>query len=90
MFSGWSRRRILAVVGVGLVALAAIGIGLRLSLAVDVAEVPFSDLLRAVDQGVVAEVVVNGDTLDVKLTDGKTMRTVHEVQLPCELGLMIE
>ena len=40
------------------------------------AEVPFSDLLRAADQGVVAEVVVDGDTLDVKLTNGHTMRTV--------------
>ena len=77
MFSGKrSRRRILSVVGVVLVALAAIGIGLRLRLAVDVAEVPFSDLLRAADQGVVAEVVVDGDTLDVKLTNGNTMRTV--------------
>jgi cell division protease FtsH len=64
------------MVGVVLAALAAIGIGLRLRPAVDVAEVPFSDVLRAANEGVVAEVVVDGDTLDVKLADGKTMRTV--------------
>ena len=75
-FGKWSRHRILSVAGVALLALAAIGLVLRSRLAVDVAEVPFSDLLRAVDRGIVSEVVVNGDTLDVKLTDGKMMRTV--------------
>jgi cell division protease FtsH len=63
------------VVGI-VVALGALGLGLRSRLAVDLAEVPFSDLLRAADQGVVSEVVVNGDSLDVTLTTGKTMRTV--------------
>jgi cell division protease FtsH len=43
---------------------------------VDVAEVPFSDLLSAVDRGEVMEVAVNGDTLDVKLRNGATMRAV--------------
>jgi cell division protease FtsH len=77
VFSGkWSRRRILSVAGVVVLALAALGLGLRSRLAVEVAEVPFSDLLLAADHGVVSEVVVNGDSLDVKLTTGKTMRTV--------------
>jgi cell division protease FtsH len=77
VFSGkWFRSRILSAAGVVVVALAALGFGLRSRLAVDVAEVPFSDLLRAADQGVVSEVVVNGDSLDVKLRNGTTMRTV--------------
>jgi cell division protease FtsH len=75
-FRKWSRRRILSIAGVVLLALVATGLGLRSRLAVDVAEVPFSDLLRAADQDLVSEIVVNGDSLDVKLTDGKTMRTV--------------
>ena len=44
--------------------------------AVAVTQVPFSDLLRDLDRGAVSEVVVNGDTLDFKLTDGETFRTV--------------
>ena len=38
---------------------------------VAVTQVPFSDLLRDLDRGAVSEVVVNGDTLDFKLTDGR-------------------
>jgi cell division protease FtsH len=77
VFSGkWSRRRILSFAGGALIALVAIGLVVRFRLAVDVPEVPFSDLLRAADRGVVSEVIVNGDTLDVKLTDGKMLRTV--------------
>jgi cell division protease FtsH len=40
-----------------------------------VAQVPFSDLLRHLDGGTVAGVVVNGDTLDYTLTGGQTFRT---------------
>jgi cell division protease FtsH len=77
VFSGkWSRRRILSVAGIAVLVVGALGLGLRSRLAVDVAEVPFSDLLSAADRGAVSEVVVNGDSLDVKLTNGKTMRTV--------------
>jgi cell division protease FtsH len=39
-------------------------------------QVPFSDLLRHLDSGAVAAVVVNGDTLDVTLTNGQTFRTI--------------
>ena len=38
--------------------------------------VPFSDLLRQLDRGAVAEVVVSGDALDFKLTSGELFRTV--------------
>jgi cell division protease FtsH len=38
--------------------------------------VPFSDLLRHLDSGAVAAVVVNGDTLDVTLANGQTFRTI--------------
>jgi cell division protease FtsH len=37
--------------------------------------VVFSDLLRDVDRGVVSELVVNGDRLDVKTSDGRSFRT---------------
>ena len=41
-----------------------------------VTQVPFSDLLRDLDRGVVAEVVVTGDTLDFKRADGRAFRTM--------------
>ena len=44
--------------------------------ALAVTQVPFSDLLRDLDRGVVAEVVVTGDTLDYKRTDGGAFRTM--------------
>src|SRR5262245_1385905 len=42
----------------------------------EIAQVPFSDLLRHVEGGQVAEVVVNGDALDFKLANGSAFRTV--------------
>jgi len=39
-------------------------------------QAPFSDLLRDVEQNSVKEVLVTGDTLDVKLSDGTAFRTV--------------
>ena len=41
-----------------------------------VAQVPFSDLLRDLNRGMVAEVVVSGDTLAFKRADGRAFRTV--------------
>jgi cell division protease FtsH len=41
-----------------------------------VAQVPFSDLLRDLDRGVVVAVVVTGDTLDFKRADGRVFRTM--------------
>jgi cell division protease FtsH len=42
---------------------------------VEAPRVAFSDVLREIDRGAVAEVVVSGDSLDVKLGDGRTVRT---------------
>jgi cell division protease FtsH len=42
---------------------------------VEVAKVPFSDVLRDIDRGAVAEVVIDGDTLTVTLADGRILRT---------------
>ena len=39
-------------------------------------QIAFSDLLRDLDRGLVTELVVSGDTLDVKLADGRSARTV--------------
>ena len=44
--------------------------------ALAVTQVPFSDLLRDLDRGVVKEVVVTGDTLDFKRADGRVFRTM--------------
>src|SRR5204863_1716076 len=52
------------------------GIGLRARTTVEVVQVPFSDLLRHLNSGEVAELVVNGDTLDFKLNSGQSFRTV--------------
>jgi cell division protease FtsH len=43
--------------------------------AVTIAQVPFSDLLRDVDRGVVADVTVNGDALQFVRADGTKART---------------
>src|SRR5262245_11031845 len=58
----WSRRWIWIAAGAGVIALLSGAILFRTHQAVVLAQVPFSDLLRDLDQGVVAEVVVTGDT----------------------------
>ncbi len=40
-----------------------------------VTHVPLSDFLRDLDAGLVTDVVVSGDTLDLKLSDGRLLRT---------------
>ena len=79
MLSGkTSRRHAIAVAAVVLaVLLVAAAIFERTRTRVVVAEVPFSDLLRDLDRGIVSEVVVSGDTLDVKLTERTLVRTVR-------------
>jgi len=72
----WSRRALWIGAASFLVLLVAAGALLRSRAAVQVAEVPFSDLLRHLDRGAVSEVVVNGDMLDFKLTTGQAFRTV--------------
>ena len=70
----WSRRAIVGSAIAVLVLIAALGL-LRSRTGAQIAQVPFSDLLRHLDRGALAEVVINGDTLDFKLTSGETFRT---------------
>ena len=65
------------IIGVALLVIAAAGgfMILRGRHASAVAQVPFSDLLRNLDRGTVAAVVVNGDTLDFTLAGGQAFRT---------------
>jgi cell division protease FtsH len=72
----WSRQSIwIATVVVALAVVSGTFL-LRTRQTVAVTLVPFSDLLRDLDRSVVSEVVVNGDTLDFKHTDGRLFRTV--------------
>jgi len=72
----WSRRSIWIAAAVAALAVVTGTFLLRTRQTVAVTQVPFSDLLRDLDRSVVSEVVVNGDTLDFKHTDGRLFRTV--------------
>jgi cell division protease FtsH len=72
----WSRRALWIGAASFLVLLVVAGVLLRSRAGVQVAQVPFSDLLRHLDRGAVSEVVVSGDALDFKLTTGQAFRTV--------------
>ena len=72
----WSRRRLVLAVPAVLVALLWIGLLVRSRIGAEPTQVPFSDLLSALDRGAVAEVTVNGDTLDVRMADGHLVRTL--------------
>jgi cell division protease FtsH len=72
----WSRRTIWIAAGSVLVLLLATVTVLRTRVVPAVAQVPFSDLLKQLEGSAVAEVVVNGDTLDFKLHSGQAFRTV--------------
>jgi cell division protease FtsH len=77
VFSGkWSRQRAAwaAALAVLLVAFVALLV-MRSHSAAAVAEVPFSDLLRDLDNASVSQVVVNGDTLSFTLTGGQSLQT---------------
>jgi cell division protease FtsH len=77
VFSGkLFRRRTIAAAAALVVLLGSAALIIRTRAAVDVTPVPFSDLLRDLDRGAVAEIVVNGDTLEVKLTSGRAVRTI--------------
>ena len=65
----------MAIAGVLLVLLVSALVIIRTRTTVDVAQVPFSDLVRELDRGAVSTIVVNGDSLDVKLTNGQAQRT---------------
>jgi cell division protease FtsH len=72
----WFRARVawISAVVVLLIGVAAVSV-VRIRTSAEVAEVPFSDLLRDLDRGAVSEVVVNGDTLTFKLMSGQTLQT---------------
>jgi cell division protease FtsH len=70
------RARAIAIAAVAVVVLIGAALALRVRSGVDVPQVAFTDLLRDLDRGAVAEVAVSGDTLDVRLADGRTVRTV--------------
>jgi len=77
VFSGkLFRRRSIAAAAALVVLLGSAALIIRTRVAVDVTPVPFSDLLRDLDRGAVSEIVVNGDTLEVKLTSGRAVRTI--------------
>jgi cell division protease FtsH len=61
---------LLVIIGLGTVML------VRMDRGPVVQPVPFSDLLRQLDRGAVAEVTVSGDALEYKLTSGEQYRTV--------------
>jgi cell division protease FtsH len=71
-----SRARAIAIGAAALVVLVGVLLALRARSGADVPQVAFTDLLRDLDRGAVAEVAVSGDVLDVRLTDGRTVRTV--------------
>jgi cell division protease FtsH len=70
-----SRRRAIAIAGVLVVLLASAAVLIHSHTTVDVAQVPFSDLVRELDRGAVSTIIVSGDTLEVKLTTGQVQRT---------------
>jgi len=73
----WSRRTMGIAASVVLLAVLSGGAVLvRNRQVTGLVQVPFSDLLRDLDHGVVTDVVVNGDTLDFKRQDGRAFRTV--------------
>ena len=70
-------RRSLVIAGiVFLVLLVAGTVALRSRGRAPIAQVPFSDLLRHLDDGAVREVAINADTLEFKLKSGQAFRTV--------------
>ena len=71
-----SRRRAAGAGAVLILLVASAAVIVRTRVSVDVPQVPFSDLVRDLNRGAVSEIVVNGDTLDVKLTNGHAERTL--------------
>jgi cell division protease FtsH len=72
----WSRRTIWIGVAVVVLLVVASSAAMRARGVAAAPPVPFSDLLRHLDHGEVAELIVAGDTLDFKLSSGRTFRTV--------------
>jgi cell division protease FtsH len=77
MFARKFSRRAISIVAATVAVLLIAGVAfMRAHRGPEIAQVPFSDLLKHVESGQVADVVVNGDTLDFKLTNGNAFRTV--------------
>jgi cell division protease FtsH len=72
----WSRRTIWVALCLFIILAVASGALLRARGPAAAAQVPFSDLLRDLNRGAVAAVIVSGDTLDFTLTTGQSFRTV--------------
>jgi len=76
VFGKWSRPRVAWISGTVLLLITFTAVAfVRGRSSAEVAQVPFSDLLRDLDRGAVSEVVVNGDALTFKLTSGQTLQT---------------
>jgi cell division protease FtsH len=75
VFARFQRRTVIVGATLLVAALAGGVFFLRSHRATAVVQVPFSDLLRHLDSGSVAAVVVSGDTLDFTLSSGQTLRT---------------
>jgi cell division protease FtsH len=71
----WFRLRSLWIAGAVVAVVAAVALLMHARGGPEPQMVAFSDLLKDLDRGQVAEVVVNGDTLDVTHTDGRLTRT---------------
>jgi len=76
VFSRWYQRRTIVIAVILLVAAVSGGLFFfRLHRAPQVEQAPFSDLLRHLDSGTVSAIVVAGDSLEVRLSNGHTFRT---------------
>jgi len=76
VFSRWYQRRTIVIAVILLVAAVSGGLFFfRLHRAPQVEQAPFSDLLRHLDSGTVSAIVIAGDSLEVRLSNGHTFRT---------------
>jgi len=72
----FSRRALSVGAVVAVLLLVAAVMTMRARTAPEIARVPFSDLLRHLQENAVAAVIVSGDTVEFSLKDGQALRTV--------------
>jgi cell division protease FtsH len=72
----WSRRAIAAAVLAVVVVISGAALFVRARGTAEIAQVPFSDLLRDVEAGAVTDVAVTGDTLEYTRADGRHVRAI--------------
>src|SRR5262245_48611099 len=75
----WFRSRLTWISAAVIITLLGAAFVLRTRSSETITQVPFSDLLRDLDGGVVTAVIVNGDTLEFKLNDGRTLQTTAPI-----------